>query len=199
MIVGGIEYLDEDAELFPDGSVYDATLAREVVVQGLPCAGGRSLVFYPSGRVKLAWLSLPSVVCGVPCSDAVLYLHENGRPLNASLAEDHRWAKLVLPARTRVTLDEKGELLEYSQRLEVDQLVEGLPCSAVFNVWRYLSGRTSLVVLSSPSLISGQEYPRGAEVAMDENGQVISWRGIDLDSGRRYKQRVFGVFEAGWQ
>ena len=28
MLVGGVEYLDVDAELFPDGSVHDATLAR---------------------------------------------------------------------------------------------------------------------------------------------------------------------------
>ena len=57
MVVSGVEYLDEDAELYPDGSVHDATLARDVTIQGLPCAGGRSAVFFPSGRLRLAWLA----------------------------------------------------------------------------------------------------------------------------------------------
>ena len=200
MIVGEIEYLDEDAELFSDGSVHDATLAHDTVICGVPCAGGKSTVFYPSGRLKLAWLSCPAVIEGIPCAaGVVLYLHEDGRALNATLAAEHRFGKLPLPPGTRVSLDEEGQLLEYSQRLDSDQLVAGLPCCALFEVWRYPSGQPSFVVLSDSCAIGGQEYPRGSEIAMEESGEVIRSHIADVDSGRRYKQRVFGVFEADWE
>jgi hypothetical protein len=200
MIVRGIEYLDEEAELFPDGSVHDATLARDSLIGGLPCAGNHSVVFYPSGSLKLAWLSSPVVIGGIPCaSGVVLYLHENGQPLNVSLSADHRFGPLSLPSGTRVTLDDDGQLLEYSHHLEFDQTVAGLPCSAAFNVWRYPSGRPSLVVLAFLCVIDGKEYPRGTEIAFAESGEVLGRREVDLDSGRRYMQRVFGVLESDYQ
>ncbi|HEY9420261.1 MAG TPA: hypothetical protein VIW92_02515 [Thermoanaerobaculia bacterium] len=197
MIVNGIEYLDEDVEFFPDGSIHDATLARDTMVQDLPCAEDRSVVFYPSGRLQLAWLASPAEIQGVPCAaDTVLYLHENGRVLNTSLGGDCSFGGLALPAGSRVSLNEDGSLLEYSQRLESDGIVEGLPCSAAFHVWRYPGGQPSLVVLAAPHVIGGQEYPRGAEIAMAEDGEVLDAHVLDLDSGWRYQQRVFGVYEA---
>lgn len=200
MLVNGIEYLDEDAELFPDGSVHDATLARDTVLQDLLCAGSRGVVFYPSGRLKLAWLASPANLHGVPCAaGTVLYLHENGRVLNTSLGEDCPVGGLALPAGARVSLDEDGSLLEYSQRLSSDEQVEGLPCSAAFDVWRYPSGRPSLIVLASPQILGGQEYPRGAEIALTEDGEILGCQVMDLDSGWRYQRRVFGVFEADWE
>ncbi len=91
MIVNDIEILDEDAEFFPDGSVRDATLARNTTIQGIPCLGDRSAVFFPSGRLKLWWLSQTTVLDGIPClGGSIVYLHENGRLLNASLAWDHQ-------------------------------------------------------------------------------------------------------------
>ncbi len=199
MIVNGVEYLDEDAELFPDGSVHDATLARDMLFQGLPCAGGRSVVFFPSGRLKLAWLSCPAAVGPVVCSPGIVYLHESGALLNATLAASHPFAGQVVPAGARATLDEEGRLREHSRRLEVDQSVGGLPCSAVFQVWQYPGGRPSLVVLASPCVIGRRKYPRGAQLVLGERGRVLDWRSIDLDSGHQYMQRVFGRFEAPFE
>jgi hypothetical protein len=196
MVVNGIEYLDEDLELFPDGSVHDATLARDTDIQELPCAGGRSVVFFPGGRLRLAWLSLPAVLGGVACAPAIVYLHESGAPLNVTLAANHEFAGVVVPARARVTLDEDGQLLEHSHRLAADQSVGGLPCSAAFDAWLYPDGRPSVVVLASSVVIDGQEFPRGAQLFFEEDGTVLDWHQADLDSGRRYMQRVFGVYEA---
>lgn len=199
MKVGGVEYLDEDAELFPSGSVHDATLARDTEIQGLPCAGRRSVVYFPSGRLKLAWLSRAAVIGDVECAPGIVYLHENTRLLNASLAAPREFTGVVVPAGERVTLDEEGQLLEHSRRLMGDQLVGGLPCSPEFNVWLYPDGRPSVLVLSAPSFVDGEEYPRGTELFLQEDGQVIDYCVVDLDSGRRYKMRVFGVYEAPFE
>ncbi|WP_437571866.1 hypothetical protein [Sorangium sp. So ce542] len=199
MVVSGIEYLDEGAELFPDGSIHDATLARDTDIQGLPCAGGCDVVFFPSGGLRLASLSRPVVIGGVACAPGIVYLHESGALLNATLATAHEFTGVPVPARARVTLDEAGRLLEHSQPLEADRRVGGLPCSAELHAWVYPDGRPSVVVLASPSIIGGREYPRGAELFLDEGGQVLDWRQVDLDSGRRYKQRVFGVYEAPFE
>jgi hypothetical protein len=199
MVAGGVEYLDEDAELFPDGSVHDATLARDTEIQGVPCASGRSVVYFPSGRLRLAWLSRPATIGAVTCAPGIVYLHENGRLLNARLAAPQEFAGVAVRAGERVTLDEEGQLLELSLRLSADQPVGGLPCSAEFHVWLYPGGRPSVVVLAVPSLIGGREFPRGAELFLDEDGQVLDCRVVDLDTGRRYQQRVFGVYEAPFE
>jgi hypothetical protein len=199
MVAGGVEYLDEDAELFPDGSVHDATLARDTLIQGVPCAGGRSVVYFPGGRLRLAWLSRPATIGAVACAPGIVYLHENGGLLNATLAAPHEFAGVTVPAGERVTLGEQGWLLEHSRRLSADQPVGGLPCSAEFHVWVYPGGRPSVVVLAAASPIGGREYPRGAELFLDEDGQVLDSRVVDLYSGRRYQQRVFGVYETPFE
>jgi len=199
MLVGGVEYLDEDAELFPDGSVHDATLARDTEIQGLPCAGGHSVVYFSSGRLRLAWLSRQADVGGVSCAPGIVYLHENSRLLNTMLAAPHEFTGIVVPAGERVTLDEEGELLEHSRRLAMDQPIGGLPCSAEFHVWLYPGGQPSLAVLAESSWIGGRKYPRGSELFLDDTGQVLNFWEVDLDSGRQYKQRVFGVYEAPFE
>ncbi|MBE9122167.1 hypothetical protein IQ269_15475 [Tychonema sp. LEGE 07199] len=200
MIVNNIEILNEDAEFFPDGSVRDATLVRNTTIQGIPCLGDRSVVFFPSGRLKLCWLSQTTVLDGIPClGDCIIYLHENGRLLNASLACDLQIDEVLYPSDSRLTFDETGKLLEYSQRLDADRSIEGFPCSSQFVVWRYASGKPSIIVLSAPHTINGQEYPRGAKVYLNEDGEVIDWELVNLDSGKRYKQQIYGVFEIDWQ
>lgn len=196
MIVAGIEYDDADAELFPDGSVHDATLTRDTVIQGVPCAGGRSVVYFPSGRLKLCWLSAASTIAGVPCAAGVIvFFYEDGRVLNASLGTEHRIGGRTFPAKTRVTFDEDSTLLEFDERLERDTVLDGLPCAADFPVWRYANGRLSYIVLSAPFAVGGHNYPRGTQLFFEEDGRVINTYTVDLDSGRRYKVRVFGVYE----
>ena len=188
MIVNNIEFIDEDAELFPDGSVYDAILAQDTIIQDIPCAGNRSVVFYSSGQLKLCWLSSTTILNHLPCaSDLVLYLHENDQLWNVTLASDYQINQVLYSSGSRLTFDETGELLEYSESLDMDRLVEGLPCSSQFVVWRYANGRPSLIVLSSSHLIGEQEYPRGAKVFLNEDGEVIDWRLVDLESRQRYK------------
>ena len=148
MIQDGIEYLDEDAETFPDGSVYDAVLARDSHIHGLPCAGRHCVVYFPSGRLRLAWLSRQAFVGTVCCAPGIVYLHENGALLNASLAGGLTFGGVTIPAGARVTLDQSGRLLEYSRQLSADQRIGGFPCAAEFDVWLYPTGRLSLVVLS---------------------------------------------------
>lgn len=113
----------------------------------------------------------------------IVYLHERGALLNTTLATAHAFEGVPVSARERVTLDEDGRLVEHSQRLEADQPVGGLPCSAEFHAWVCPDGRPSVVVLASPSVVGGREYPRGAELFLDEGGQVVDWRQVDLDSG----------------
>ncbi len=200
MIVNGIEFLDEDAEFFPNGSVHDATLASDAVIQGIPCLGDRSLVFFPSERLKLCWLSQTSVLDGIPCpGDRIVYLHENGQLLNASLACDIQIDGVLYPLDSRLTFDETGKLLEYSQKLDADRSIEGFPCCSQFVVWRYPDGKLSVIVLSAVHTIDGQEYPRGAEVYLNEDGEVIDWQLVNLDSEKRYKQKVYGIFELDWE
>jgi hypothetical protein len=199
MIVGGIEYDEEDAELFPDGSVHDATLTHDTLIKGVLCAGGRSVVYFPSGRLKLCWLSVAVTIGGVPCAAKIVYFHENGRILNASLAADHRVNGRVLPVETRVTFDEKGELLEYNERLAHDTVLDGLPCAADVPIWRYADGRLSVVVLSAACEVNGCSYSRGTQLFFDVDGNVIRSCTVDLDSGCRYMHRVFGVYEAAFE
>jgi hypothetical protein len=135
----------------------------------------------------------------VTCAPGIVYLHESGALLNATLATDHVFASAAIPSRTRVTLNPDGRLMEHSRRLEADQPVGGLPCSGEFHAWLYPDGCPSVVVLAAPAVVGGREYPRGAELFIDEGGQVLNWRQVDLDSGRRYKQRVFGVYEAPFE
>jgi len=200
MIINNIEFLEEDAELFSDGSVHDAILAQDAIVQGIPCAGNRSVVFYSSGQLKLCWLSSTTILDDIPCaSDVILYLHENGQLWNVSLDSDYQIKKVLHRSGSRLTFDETGELLEYSESLDADRLIEEFPSSSQFDVWRYANGRPSLIVLSSPHMINGEKYPRGAKVSLNNDGEVIDWQLVNLDSEQGYKQRVFGVFEVDWQ
>lgn len=199
MIVGGIEYLDEDAELFPDGSVHDATLARDVTIQGLPCAGGRSAVFFPGGRLRLAWLAHAADVGPVRCGAGVIYLHPDGSVLNAEVAEQQTFGDVVVPAGERVTLDDAGRLLELSKSLASDERVGGLFCAAAFRVWLYASGRPSVVVLACAAMVGQTMYPRGTELFLTEGGAVLYCDAVELNTGEQHKQRVFGVFEAPFE
>jgi len=199
MIQNAIEYLDEDIQVFPDGSVHDATLAHDSDIQGLPCAGGHSVVFFPSGRLRLAWLSRQTFVGGVSCAPGIVYLHENGALLSAKLAATLNFAGLAVPAGARVTLDEHGQLLEHSRRLSANQTIAGLPCAVEFDAWFYPSGRLSTAVLASPSVVGGREFPRGTELFLGEDGEVLQFNPVDLNSGQRYKQRVFGAYEAPFE
>jgi hypothetical protein len=199
MIQDGIEYLDEDAETFPNGSVRDAVLVRDSEIQGLLCAGGRSVVFFPSGQLRLAWLSHQTFVGVVCCDSGIVYLHEKGTLLNTRLAASLKFDSLTVPAGARVTLDEDGILLERSCQLSADQTVGGFPCAAEFDVWLYPSGQPSLIVLSSSSVVDGREFPRGTELFLEEDGKVLEFHQRNLDSERRYKKRVFGVYEAPYE
>ncbi|MCD6050077.1 MAG: hypothetical protein K0Q55_1480 [Verrucomicrobia bacterium] len=192
----GIEYLNEDLETFPDGSVHDAVLAHDSIIQGLPCAGGRDVVFSPSGRLRVASLSREVIISGICCAPGIVYLYETGTVLNAALSSSLKFRDISVPAGERVTLDEKGLLLEYSHQLNEDQTVDGFPCSAQFRVWLYPSGSLSTAVLASSSVIKGQEFPRGTELFLEEDGQMLKHNQVNLDPGRQYKQRVFGVYEA---
>lgn len=198
MIVNNIDFFEKDVELFPNGSVHDAILAQDTIIQNIPCTGSRSVVFYSSGQLKLCWLSSKTILDDIPCaSDSVLYLHENGRLWNVSLASDYQINKVLYRSGSRITFDETGELLEYSESLDMDQWFEGLPCSSQFDLWRYAGGRPSLIVLSSSHVIRGKEYPRGAEIFLNQDGEVIDWQLVDLDSEQR-KQRVSGFFQVDW-
>ena len=200
IIERGVEYEDEDAEFFPDGAVRDATLAHDATIQGLPCAAGRSVVFYESGRLKLVWLSRPAVLDGIPCpAGQIVFLHENGGLMNSELGAAHDFAGLVLPAGTRVTLDEIGQLLEYSQSLSADQRMDGVPCASLFNVWRYPSAKLSTAVLAAAVEIDGQEYQRGTELWLGEDGRVIRSQVLNVDFSKKYKHAVCGVYEMPWE
>ena len=199
MIVNGVEYLDEDAELFPDGSVHDAVLARDTELQGLPCAGGRAVVFFPGGRLRLARLSRPAVIVSVPCAAEIIYLHENSGLLNATLSEPHTFDGVSVATGERVTLDESGRLLEHSRRLGEDQSVGPFFCAADYRVWLYPNGRPSVVALAAACQVDGREYPRGTELFLEEDRRVLDTRPVALDSGQRYKQRVFGAYEAPFE
>lgn len=190
MIQDGIEYLDEELETFPDGTVKDATLARDTEIQGLPCAGGNSVVYHPGGSLRLAWLTTRKEIGGVPCAAGIIYLHPDGNVFNATLAEDFTWDDVKVAAGSRVTLG--TSLLEYSTRLKEDEWVGGYHCSAQFYVWLYWWGEVSRAVLASATVIGDEEFPRGTEVIFDAAGHYEEGARHDLDSGRRYKQHVFG-------
>src|SRR5262249_46263209 len=120
------------------------------------------------------------------------------RVLNADLATDYRISERLLPARTRVTLDEHGNLLEYDERLERDTVLDGLPGAADVPIWRYADGQLSMIVLAAPCEVGGRSYPRGTQLFFDEFRDVIKSYTVDLDSGHRYQHRVFGVHEAAF-
>lgn len=196
MIECGIEY-DDDAEFFPDGSVRDATLLHNAVIKGLPCAGSRSVAYYPDGCLRLAWLSCKANVGSIVCSPGIVYLHENGRLLNGRLAQTHRFGSVEVSAEERVTLSEDGKLVEYSRRLESDQEVAGLPCSSQYRIWLHFNGRPSVVILAAPTKVGKYGFPRGTELFLGPRGGILQHHLRDLD-GRRYQERVFGVHEGPW-
>jgi hypothetical protein len=199
IIYDGVEYLADEAETFEDGSIHDATLFCNTNIQGLPCASGHSVVFYRSGRLKLAWLSTQSYIDNILCEATIVYLHENGELLNASLAASTKFDAITLPVGTRVTLNEHGDLIEYSRQLQSDEIINGINCSGNFNVWLYPSGRLSTAILASRLVIGSKEYNRGTELFLDESGSVIESNIMDIDFGVRYKQRIFGRFETSFQ
>jgi hypothetical protein len=194
MRFGDIEFVDEGAEFFPNGSPHDVQLVRDIVIQGLPCAGGRSVVFFPNGRLKLAWLTQPTNTGGIPCGAGIVYLHENGAAANTVLTEAHGFQGVRIAKGARVRLDEDGRLMEYSTHLPSDCLVAGLPCAAARDVWLYPNGRPSFLVLAKSATIDGRIYPRGSELSLNEDGAVLDSAVMDLDGGP-YKQRLFGAYE----
>ena len=196
MIVAGIEYLEDgDAEFFPDGSVHDATLARDTAIDGIPCSGGRSVVYYPNGRLLLASLARRAIIDSIDCATGLVRLYENGVLMNGRLADEHRFGPVVVPAGERVTLDEAGDLLEHSTMLTADSTIGGLPCSAAFGVWLYPTGRVSKAVLTAATVVNGHSYARGTELRLDDDGTVLETAAADLDSGQRYRRPLFGVYE----
>lgn len=200
MIVNGLDILSEDVDFFQNGSLHEAVISRDTLVREIPCLGNREVVFFPSGKLKLCWLSKNTTLNGIPClGRSIIYFHENGQLLNASLACNHQIEETFYPCDSRLTFDEVGKLLEYSQQFNDDQTINGFPCSSQFVVWRYANGKPSVIVLSSPVIIDGLEYSRGTRIFLNKNGEVFKWQRVDLDSGKRYKQRIFGAIEADWQ
>ena len=191
MTQDGIEFLDEDLETYPDGTVKDGVLAADCEIQGLPCAGGNAAVFHPGGQLRLAWLARRTVIGGVPCAAGILYLHPDGTVFNATLSADHTWDDVEVKAGSRVTLA-NGCLHEYSTWLTEDDWLGGYHCSAQFYVWRYWWGDVSRAVLASATVIGETEFPRGTEVILDAVGEMREGFLHDLDSGTRKKQHVFG-------
>src|SRR5579871_851670 len=86
---------------------------------------------------------------------------------------------ITIHAGDRISLNDEGQLLEYSTYLDTDQNICGVPCAADFDVWRYVNGRLSRIVLASSALIVGQEYIRGTEISFDRNGEVIDFHVMD--------------------
>lgn len=195
MIVASIEYFDKDLELYPDGSVHDATLALDVSIQGLPCAGERSVVYYRDGRLRLAWLRWPTIINDVGCRAEIVYLHPNGRPANVSLLGDHRFDGVVVSDRKRVTLDAAGGLIEYSSSVEKDRHVHGLPCARGYDLWRYADESPSSVVLAASADIASTTYSRGDHLTLSRHGKVLDVEHYDLDGELQYKQPVFGAIK----
>jgi len=198
MIVNGIAYVAEDAEFFADGSVCDATLLRDAVIQGLPCTGGRSVAFYDEGALRLARRSREADVGRIACAPGIVYLHPNGNLLNGCLATRCQFGAIEVDHGERVTLDETGRLLEYSRRLERTETIGGLRCSSRYRVWLYANGRPSVVVLTASSTIGKRPYPRGTELLLGPRGGVLEHYLRDLDSGQEYPERVCGVHEVPW-
>ena len=199
MKVSGITFELAGAEFFPDGSVHEVELAADSIIQDLPCAQGRAVVFYPCGQLKLAWLSASTMISGIPCAARrVFYLHKDGALLNASLSKRHAFNGKTLPTGTRVTVSPSGALLEYSERLKADAVIDGFPCCSLFEVWRYANGRLSRFVLSAACRIRGVACARGTEILLGRRGALIRHQVLHVDTGTRYQQRVFGVIEADW-
>lgn len=195
MIVAGIEYLNTDAELFEDGSVHDATLSRNTMIQGLLWAGEHSVVYYPDGRLLLRWLAQATVIGPIECDKGIVRLFPDGSLMNATVTETQTIDRTQITAGEQVTLDASGRVLEYSTTLTADQQIHGLPFAAAFRVWRYASGRPSTGVLASPAIIANTGYPRGTELFLNRRGRVLRHYHFDLDSGEIYKQRLTGRFD----
>ena len=65
MDIEGLSFQDEELEYFDSGRLQEGTLAKDAIIEGLPCVGGSDVVFYSSGRPKLVSLSESTNVDGV--------------------------------------------------------------------------------------------------------------------------------------
>lgn len=192
-VPNGIEF--EDAEFYDGGSLRDGTLLHDAVVGGLACAGGFDVDFYESGKVRMARLASDTLVAGVPCkSDHYTFFHENGTPWNTTLASGYESEGRQYLPKTRVTLDDRGRVLEWRSHLPEDEVIQGIPCLGSVPVWFYTGGRLSMAYLSQPWLIEGTEYPAWTQVTFEHDGKLTEVN-IFNNHPRNFKERVYGAME----
>ncbi|MFH1688006.1 MAG: hypothetical protein ABIE70_10880 [bacterium] len=80
--------------------------------------------FHPNGRLQLAWLARDEVIQGVPCARFVFawlrpfvgggegtYFHDNGRLASGYLAKDHTIGGRLIEKGTLVRFDRNGQLI----------------------------------------------------------------------------------------
>jgi hypothetical protein len=195
------DILPETAEFFDTGELCEGTLVRDTTVDGIRCAAGSDIVLFRTGRVRYARMLDILERDGLVFERGPIYLFPDGRVNNGTLSADAAVGGIQLPRGTRLTLEDDGSLVEYSESLRADQVVGELPCSARFNVWFYPGRRLSNCVLATGVTYRQARHEQWTELNLDEHGVVFESRLLNLEPGVQYMLRAFGavaVSYASW-
>lgn len=101
-----------------DGNLLRCHFPENKRIQGYSCIGtggakGVTVTFYPSGKLKYFFSPKNVEIDGILCKGSVfniIGLHENGRLMTATAAEDIEYDGISINKGTQLELDENGNL-----------------------------------------------------------------------------------------
>jgi hypothetical protein len=163
---------------YDDGTLRKGYLKERAEVEGFPCK--RWLHYYPGGKLKGFELARDTVIQGHPLpAGTVVWLDEQGRLETCWLSRNTALQGLLCDGgfgKVATSFHPNGHLR--SLYLTSTQEIEGLPCKAgVFAPVRlHDSGSLAGCTLARDALWRGQQLPRGAEVRLDPDGELVSPR-----------------------
>jgi hypothetical protein len=114
-----------------DGTLNYVFLPRMMIIQGVPCAGSRMgregimTAFHRNSNLRECYLAFPAAIRNVPLragafSPAELY--DEGSLKTGWLAEPYAAGGMVYGARTRLTFDQEGQVIETHRRFWLSQV-----------------------------------------------------------------------------
>jgi len=164
---------DNGTSLYHSGVPVEVTVASDVNYLGMMLKQDSKVGFHENGAVSFVTTSEPFTDKHGRTMIGKLFFHPNGNSKLGQLARPWTKSNLNLPAKTRVSFNDKGEFksiyVNYDVRLPGFKNLSG-------DYETYTNGQIKTIYLHQQSgvALDGVAYPEFTTIEFDENGSVTS-------------------------